>query len=305
VKVVLAGGSGALGSRLAVALHDAGHEPVVLTRRVKGGGPFREVAWDGRRVGSWAQELDGSAVVNLAGQLVDRRPTADGIALLTSSRVEPTTALVAASHAVAHPPSVWLQLSTVAIYGDAGDAELGEESPLADSPPQMAGVARAWEGAVGGARTDRLLVLRTGVVLDRRTPAFDRLTWLARWGLGGRIGSGQQWISWIHGDDFRSALLWLLDRSSLHGVVHVTGPEPLRNVDFMAALRRALHRPIAPPTPTPLVRVGAVLMRTDPALALTGRRALPRRLAADGFPFTYSTLDAALGNLVGSLPPRT
>jgi uncharacterized protein len=256
------------------------------------------VLWDGQAIGDWAEELDGAAVVNLAGELVDRRPTPQGIELLTRSRVEPTRALVAASQVVSIPPPVWLQLSTLAIYGDGGDAVLTEDSASAHGPPQMAGVARSWEGALEGARAERLLVLRTGVVLDRGTPAFDRLTGLARWGLGGRIGNGRQWISWIHGEDFRAAVLWLLDHSRLEGTVHVTSPQPAQNREFMATLRRAVHRPPSPPTPVALVRAGSVVLRTDPALALTGRRCVPTRLGADGFGFQYPGLDSALHNLL-------
>jgi NAD dependent epimerase/dehydratase family enzyme len=162
----------------------------------------------------------------------------------------------------------------------------------------MAGVARAWEEAVVGARSDRLLILRTGVVLDRGTPAIQRLTSLAHWGLGGRIGNGRQWISWLHGDDFRAAVLWLFDQPRLDEIVHVTSPLPVRNQDFMTSLRRAVHRPPAPPTPAALVRLGARLLRSDPALALTGRRGMPARLVAAGFEFRYPDLDPALHDVV-------
>jgi uncharacterized protein len=298
VKVVLAGGSGALGVPLASALVRAGHEPVILTRSVRRSIPFRQVLWDGRTVDDWAQELAGSVVVNLAGELVDRRPTSSGVDLLMRSRVEPTRALVSASKTVSEAPLLWVQLSTLAIYGDARDVVLTEESPPASGPPQMAGVARAWEEAVAGARTDRLLILRPGVVLDRGTPAIRRLTSLARWGLGGRIGDGRQWISWIHGDDFRAAVLWLFEQTDVEGIVHVTSPVPVRNREFMASIRRAVHRPPAPPTPAPLVRVGARLLSTDPALALTGRRGIPARLLAEGFGFRYPDLDSALPSVV-------
>ena len=303
MKVVLAGGTGSLGRALAPALHAAGHEPVVLTRSPRADVRWRQVSWDGRSVGAWVDELDGAAVVNLAGELVDRRPTPAGIALMTSSRVEPTRALVAASGAVDTPPPVWLQLSTLAIYGDAGEDELDESSPLADGPPQMAGVARAWEDAVVGASAARLVVLRAGVVLERGTPALDRLVGLARWGLGGRIGSGRQWVSWVHVHDFVAAALWMLEGSApegsaLEGVVHVTSPQPVRNVELMARLRRAVHRPASPPAPAALVRLGAVALRTDPALALTGRRGVPRRLLEHGFVFSQPTLGPALEDLL-------
>ena len=297
MKVVVAGGSGALGRRLCADLASAGHEVVVLTRRQRAG-PHRQVEWDGRTVGPWRDELEGSAVVNLAGELVDRRPTEANIALLTSSRVDPTRALVEASQTLETPVPVWVQASTLAIYGDAGDTILDESAPPAEGPPQMAGVARAWEAAVAGANTERLVVLRTGIVLDNDTPALDRLWSLARWGLGGRVGQGTQWISWAHIDDWLAIVRTVLEpASALDGVVHATGPEPIRNADLMAALRRSLGRPAAPPTPAFLVRLGAVLLRTDPALALTGRRAVPARLLDSGFRFDHPDLHEALADL--------
>ena len=249
-------------------------------------------------MGAWAAELAGSAVVNLAGELVDRRPTAANVALLTTSRVDPTRALVEASRTLDASVPVWVQASTLAIYGDAGDTVLDESAPPADRPPQMAGVARAWEAAVEGAHTERLVVLRTGIVLDNDTPALDRLWSLARWGLGGRVGPGTQWVSWTHVDDWLAVVRTVLPPgSSLSGVLHATGPEPARNADLMAALRRSLGRPAAPPTPAALVRLGAVLLRTDPARALTGRRAVPARLLASGFRFAHPDLDEALADL--------
>lgn len=305
MKIVVAGGSGALGRRLCADLASAGHEVVVLTRGRRPG-PHRQVEWDGRTVGPWCEELEGSAVVNLAGELVDRRPTKANTSLLTRSRVEPTRALVEASRRLHAPVPVWVQASTLAIYGDAGDVLLDESAPPADGPPQMAGVARAWEAAVNGANAERIVVLRTGIVLDNDTPALDRLRSLARWGLGGRVGSGKQWVSWIHIDDWLSIVRTALaPESTIDGVVHATGPEPTRNEDLMSALRRSARRPAAPPTPEALVRVGAVLLRTDPALALTGRRAVPARLLQTGFQFTFPNLDGALANLQTQQSKRT
>ncbi|NYJ01854.1 hypothetical protein HNR19_002552 [Nocardioides thalensis] len=297
MKVVIAGGSGALGRRLCEHLEVGGHEVVVLTRRPRPG-RFRQVEWDGSSVGAWSAELEGSALVNLAGELVDRRPTAANVELLTTSRVEPTRALVTASATLAEPVPVWLQASTLAIYGDAGDEVLDETAPPADGPPQMAGVAKAWEKSVEGANTRRLVTLRTGIVLDNGTPALDRLLSLAKWGLGGRVGPGTQWISWIHIDDWLAIVSFLLDPgTAMAGTVHATGPRPVRNAELMAALRRNVGRPAAPPTPAAMVRLGAVALRTDPALALTGRRAVPARLLDAGFEFDHPDIDEALADL--------
>jgi uncharacterized protein len=298
-KVVIAGGSGALGRRVAADFIARGDEVVVLTRAVGRGGPGRQVPWDGATVGPWADELADAVVVNLAGELVDRRPTAANIALLTKSRVEPTRALAEAAAGLARPPRVWLQMSTLAIYGDGGEAVIDETRPVADGPPQMAGVARAWEDAAAGAPAARQVVMRTGVVLDRGTPALDRLAGLVRWGLGGRVGTGRQWVSWLHIADLLAAVRWCVgDNPGLSGVIHVTSPEPVRNAELMATLRAVLRRPPSPPTPEPLVRLGALLLRTDPALALTGRRCLPARLQRAGFDFKYPTLEPALTDLL-------
>jgi len=297
VKVVLAGGSGSLGRRIAAAFSSDGHDVVILTRRPQGR-EVREVVWDGRSVGDWAAEIEGAVVVNLAGELVDRRATPEGIALLTASRVEPTRAIAQASKLASTPPVVLVQASTTAIYGDAGDAILDESAPVAEGPPQMAGVARAWEDAAREVRADRTVVLRTAIVLDTGTPALDRLVTLTRFGLGGRIASGRQWVSWIHIADFLRIVQRAVDDPSLDGVVHVSSPYPVTNRELMRSLRHALHRPPSPPTPAALVRVGAMFMRTDPALALLGRRAVPRKLLDAGFSFEFPRLDDALDDLL-------
>lgn len=300
MKVVLAGGSGALGRRIASDLSARGDDVVVLTRRIRPELPYRQAVWDGRTVGAWRDELAGAALINLAGELVDRRPTAHNIALLTTSRVDPTRALAAAAAGLAEPLQVWVQLSTLAIYGDAGEPVLDESAPLADGPPQMAGVAKAWEAAASAAPDDiRQVILRTAVVLDRGTPALDRLVAVVKWGLGGRIASGRQWTSWLHIDDLLAIVRLSLDDPDVAGVVHATAPQPVRNADLMAALRAALHRPAwAPPTPAWAVRVGSVLLRTDPLLALTGRRAVPQRLIDWGFEFRHPSIDGALADLL-------
>lgn len=301
MKVVLAGGSGALGRRLCTDLTERGHDVVVLSRTPRPG-PFRQVAWDGVSVGPWAKELEGAAVVNLAGELVDLRPTPRNIELLTRSRVQPTLALRAAAEQLDAPVPVWVQASTAAIHGDAGETLIDEDTPPADGPPQMAGVARAWEDAATGVRADRQVVLRTSIAFDRGTPALDRLVRITRFGLGGRIASGRQWISWLHIDDWLAITRWSLGVDGPtpppSGVLLATAPHPVRNAELMATLRRVLHRPPAPPTPAPLLRLGAVLLRTDPALALTGRRAVSRRLADAGFEFRHPHLDEALTDLL-------
>lgn len=324
LKVVVAGGSGSLGQALATDLVCRGHDVVVLTRRVDPDVPFRQVAWDGAHVEAWAQELAGgahTAVVNLAGRLVDVRPTPGNIASLRSSRVLPTRALVQASLQQDEPVARWVQGSTTAIWSDSGDLEVTEQTPLptgAAALPQMTGVARPWEEAAEGANTRRLVTLRTSIVLQEGSPALDRLLWLTNLGLGGRVGSGRQWFSWIHEADWLAVVRVCLGldpdvqidtgigtesgtqtNSQIDTTVVVAAaPDPVRNAALMAILRRHRRRPPAPPTPAALVRLGGVMLRTDPALGLTGRRCTSAVLADAGFRFRFEYLDEALDDLL-------
>jgi uncharacterized protein len=308
LKVVLAGGSGSLGTRIAADLGGRGHDVVVLTRHVNPALGVRQVPWDGRTVGDWAAELDGpnTAVINLAGKLVDCRPTRSNIAALKDSRVLPTRALVEASQQLKAPLAHWIQASTTAIWSDAGETHCDETTPLPTGLPQMTGVAEPWEQAFiappDGANTCHGVILRTALVLDRDSPVLTRLVGLCKYGLGGRVSTGRQWVSWIHLSDWLAivrACLGLTPGLTIPpGVLVASADHPVRNRDLMATLRRQLHRPAAPPTPAVLVKLGAVVLRTDPALGLTGRYATSKVLKDCGFEFSFPTLDVALADLL-------
>jgi uncharacterized protein (TIGR01777 family) len=308
-RVVIAGGSGSLGLAIANELASDGFEVVLLTRKVRSRIEHTQVRWDGRTVKDrWAHLLAGSVVINLAGELVDRRPTPSNKELLTQSRVRPTRALVAASRE-GEPVAAWLQMSTLAIYGDAGAEILTDypEAPPANwdqilQLPQMIDVSTEWEKSLNGANTERTVYLRTGVVLEQGTPALNRLVTMTKLLLGGTVGSGKQYVSWIHVADFVGIVKFLLTDNAgrdLNGVLHVTSPEPVTNRELMAGLRKALRRPWTPPTPAWLVKLGAaVIFRTDPNLALTGRRGVPQRLINAGFAFSYPEINSALRSLL-------
>lgn len=310
LTLVIAGGSGSLGRRLGSDLLCRGHDVVVLTRRVDPDLPLRQAKWDGRTVGPWVDVLHAprrTAVVNLAGRLVDARPTPANIASLRDSRVLSTLALVEASRRLPTPLASWVQASTTAIYGDAGEQRCDETTPLptdrGQALPQMTGVARPWEEAFAGAHTDHGVILRTSLVLDRGAPVMQRLVDLTRVGLGGPIGDGRQWVSWIHIDDWlalaRAALGLDPDLRVPSGVVIAASDHPVRNAELMATLGRRLHRPWAPPTPAVLARIGAVVLRTDPALALTGRHTTSAVLRGLGHTYRFPRLDEALADLLG------
>lgn len=329
LRVVIAGGAGLLGRHLAADLVCRGHQVVILTRTEDARLPFLQREWDGRTVGDWNHALfdqpGETAVVNLAGKLVGALPTRANIAEFTASRVEPTRALLEAVGAQpsgpGEPPQTgssdtgsadtgprrlahWLQSSTTAIWGDAGELHCTESTPLPYGPaalPQMTGVARAWEAAFTDVPAEHSVVLRTSMVLSRDAPLVTRLRRFAELGVGGRMGTGRQWVSWIHLTDWlriaRAALGLEPGLDLPTGVLVGAAPHPVRNSDLMAAIRQLQHRPSAPPTPTPVATLGAWLMGTDPALGLTGRHATSQVLADQGFEFAFPTITDALSDL--------
>ncbi|RMI28137.1 SRPBCC family protein [Nocardia stercoris] len=308
LHVVIAGGSGALGRQVAADLVCRGQRVTVLTRRIDPTLPFAQVQWDGQSVGDWARVLsdrgDGElALINLAGKLVDCRPTEANVRELRSSRVDSTAALVAAARQLARPIDYWIQASTTAIWSDAGEIRCTETTPVPEPGlPQMTGVAVPWEREFTDAVARHRTILRTSIVLDPEAPALRRLSALTKAGLGGSVGNGRQWFSWIHLQDWLAivrAALGLDPQVRLpDGILVAATDFPVRNRDLMAALRRHLHRPPAPPTPAAILAVGAVVLRTDPALGLTGRHATSEILGPAGFRFRYPTVDDALADLL-------
>ena len=302
-KVVIAGGSGFLGSALARSLATAGADIVILSRQpASPSGRIRTVVWDGRTVGLWAAELEGAAaVVNLAGRSVACRFTAENRRLILASRLDSVRAIAAATAGCRLPPAVLVQASAVGIYGDSGD-RICTEASAPSGTDFIAGVAKAWEEAFFAAEAaggPRRVALRIGFVLGRTGGALAPLAKLARFFLGGSAGNGKQYLSWIHVDDVCAIVRWVIERPGASGVYHATGPAPVTQAEFMRALRRALGRPWSPPAPAWAVRLGArFFLRVDPDLALTGQRCPPRRLLDEGFRFQWPVLPAALADLL-------
>jgi uncharacterized protein (TIGR01777 family) len=300
-RVVLAGGSGFLGQRLAQELLARNYEVVVLTRspRERSDG-VREVEWSGAHIGEWIQVLDGvDAVVNLAGRNINCPHTAENISVITESRVNSVRVLAASFDHVLHPPRVWVQAGAIGFYGDRGDQWCDEGTP--NGGDKLAGICRLWENSFNSAvvpKTRRVL-LRIGVVLDRNGGALPLLAKLTKWFCGGAAGSGKQYISWIDCADLNRMFIEAIERKDLSGTFNATAPNPVTNKEFMRQLRRALHRPLALPTPALGVRLGAWLMRTEPSLALSGCRCAPKRFLEAGFSFQFPDLRAALKNIYG------
>lgn len=299
-KAILAGGSGYLGKLLAEKLIPLGWDVVILTRNPDlYEGPGRAVAWDGRTQGPWVAELEQATVlVNLTGKRVNCRPTKAHQEAVLTSRVDSVRVLGEALRLVDHPPMTWIQCSSTAAYGDARDRLCTESAHVPKGYPMD--VCVAWETALGQALLPgmRHVVLRISFVLGAQDGALPFLKRLSTWGLGGTIGHGQQWISWIHEDDMAQLFLQAIEDQAWQGVINASSPQPVTNKTFMAALRQVLRRPWSPPVPKPFVYLGAWLVNSDPIIALTGRRATSSRLEDLHFEFHHRDLTHALTHLL-------
>jgi uncharacterized protein (TIGR01777 family) len=308
MKIVIPGGSGHLGVILARAFTAEGHEVVVLSRGTKTA-PWRTVAWDGETLGPWCRELDGAdAVVNLAGRSVNCRYHASNRRQMLDSRIRSTEVIGRAIAAAARPPRIWLQSSTATIYAhrydtanDEATGILGGGEPNAPDTWRFSiDVARQWEAKaveVTPAST-RLVLMRTAMVMSpERGGTFDILAGLASRGLGGSVGDGRQFVSWIHDADFLRAVAWLLEHD-LSGPVNLSSPNPLPYAEFMRGLRRAMRMPIGLPATKWMIEIAALLMRTESELVLKSRRVVPGRLLEAGFRFEFPEWPGAAADLV-------
>jgi uncharacterized protein len=298
-RIILAGGSGFVGQALAPVLIAKGCEVIVLGR----GAAHREsgvdyLQWDGTTLGEWSTAIDGAdAIVNLTGKNVNCRHTSGNRREIIRSRVDSVRVLGEATVRCKTPPKIFVQASGIGYYGDTGDRTADEDAP--NGTDFSAEVCRQWEGAFDllDLPATRKVVLRLGVVLGREGGALPILEKLTRWFLGGAVGSGRQYMSWIHVADIVRMFVLAIEQSELAGAFNATAPAPVTNSEFMSKLRRALHRPWSPPVPAPFAKVGAWLMGTEGELALLSYRCAPRRFLDQGFTFQFPALRDALADL--------
>jgi uncharacterized protein (TIGR01777 family) len=295
VEVLVTGASGFVGSAVRPALISAGHRPVIA---VRGGGVpagVDGIAWQPEAGTIDAPALEGiGGVVHLAGAGIgDRRWTGARKQLILESRTKPTGLLASTLAGLGRKPSVLVSSSAIGYYGDRGDEVLTERSAAGDD--FTAEVCRQWEAAAAPV-TDadiRLVTIRTGIVLGRTGGMLGRVLPPFRLGLGGRLGSGRQYLSWVSLDDEVAAILRALEQPSLTGPTNITAPNPVTNREFTETLGRVLHRPTR--LPTPLAPLRAVYGRElVESLLLGGQRVLPAALTAEGFEFAHPTLEEAL-----------
>lgn len=288
MRWVVSGASGFIGTALVRALRADGDDVVTLVRRAPSGGEFR---WDPARREIDPAALDGAdVVVHLAGAGIgDRRWSDNRKELILASRVDSTTTLAAEIARRDAKPRVWLCASAVGYYGDTGEEVVDESSP--SGAGYAAEVVRQWEAAAT-ADGVRVVNLRSGIVLSPTGSTLAKLLPLFKFGVGGRLGSGRQWMSWIALSDEIAAIRFLAGRDDIAGPVNLTAPEPVRNAEFTKALARAVHRPAIFPVPSPALR--AVFGGFADEGPLASQRVVPSRLDAAGFHFGFDDIDAAL-----------
>jgi len=305
-RIILAGGSGFLGQVLRGHFLKQGCEVVVLTRSPREmNGRGRECFWDGRSLSEWTRELEGADVlVNLAGRSVDCRYHARNRRLMMDSRVDSTRVLGEAIARCANPPKVWLNSSTATIYKHTFGPAWDESGEIGATPEAQDAfsieVATAWEREFNAAQAPRTrkVALRTAMVFGHgANSVFPVLCRLARFGLGGHMASGRQYVSWIHEADLCHALDWLIEHDEFSGPVNVAAPNPVTNSEMMALVRDLCGVPFGLPAAAWMLEVGAFFLRTETELIIKSRRVVPCRLLSDGFEFRFPELRPALEDL--------
>jgi uncharacterized protein (TIGR01777 family) len=296
MRVAITGASGLIGGALRTRLTARGDDVLTVGRGVDA-----EIVWDPASGGLDGTALDGvDAVVHLSGEGIgERRWTPEQKAAILDSRVQGTDLLARTLAGMPTPPSVLVSGSAIGWYGDRGDERLTEHSAPPATPGFLSRVCVAWEAATGPAEAAgiRTVHARTGIVLTPDGGALARMLLPFRLGLGGRIGSGRQYMSWISLADEVGALVHAIDTPAIVGPLNLTAPNPVANATFTEALGTALHRPTVLPTPLlPLkLRYGAELVES---LLVEGQRVLPAALEAGGYEFRDPELAGALASML-------
>ncbi len=298
MNVLVTGSRGLIGSALVSFLEASGHRVTKLIRSKPRPG-LAEVQWDpdaGRLDGSALEGLDG--VLHLAGENIVGRWTAKKKARIRESRINGTCLLAESLAGLARPPAVLVAASAIGYYGDRGDTVLKEESSSGEG--FLAGVCRDWEAATKPAvqKGIRVVHLRIGLVLSRAGGALARMLPPFRLGVGGKIGSGNQYMSWIAIDDLVRVIAHVLAKVDLGGAVNTVAPNPITNLEFTRTLGRVLHRPTLFPMPAFALRLGFGEMGQE--LLLASQRVEPARLLATGFSFRFPVLEDALRHVLSA-----
>jgi uncharacterized protein len=305
-RIVIAGGSGLLGQALARHFLNTDWDVIILTRSPGQSGLLgRQVGWDADTLGDWTREVESAAaVINLTGKSVNCRYTAQNRKEILGSRVNSTRVLGQAIGRCAEPPQVWLNASTATVYrhtlGEPWD-ETGQTEATVEAKDRFSvEVAWAWERALNEASTARTrkVAMRTAMVLGLgKNSVFPVLRRLARLGLGGRMGSGRQFVSWIHEADYCRSVEWMIAHHDFEGPVNLVAPNPLPNAEMMRTLRQVCGVPFGLPATDWMLEAGAFVLRTETELLIKSRRVIPGRLLQSSFAFEFPAIREAFEDL--------
>lgn len=298
-KIIIAGGNGYLGKLLANHWGADKYDIVILTRKPCYLKNTQTVLWNGVDTGDWVTELEGAfALINFAGRSVDCRYTEKNKKEIIQSRVKSTHALGIAVQGCKNPPQVWLNASSATIYPHSEKEKMTEAyTDFGNSFSDT--VCKVWEEtffAVPSPAT-RKAALRIALVMGNNGGAFPVLKKLAQFGLGGKMGKGTQYISWIHEQDFCRAIDYVLNQP-IEGAVNISAPQPETNQHFMESLRQGLGKRFGINHPRWLLELGAILLQTETELILKSRNVVPQRLLKNGFEFEYPSITEAFKSLL-------
>jgi uncharacterized protein (TIGR01777 family) len=299
MKIVLTGGTGFIGRRLIEELLNVDHDVVLLTRRRRLDFPsaVHQEEWDAKTVGVWCRVMNGAgAIINLTGEsLAAQRWTQEQKKRIISSRLNATRVVIEALRRESRKPSVLINASAIGYYGDIPDGTVKEDHPHGSG--FLAETCTLWEAEALKAEDIgiRVALMRIGVILGKDGGIIKKMLLPFRLFVGGRIGSGRQWLSWIHLDDAVRAILHVLNTPALDGPINITAPEPVTMNQFCLALGNVLKRPSWIPVPDFVVRLAVGEMSE---MVLTGQRVVPQKLLEQGFNFRHSNLLEALESIL-------
>lgn len=299
--LIIAGGTGFLGNVLINHFKTKVEKIIILTRSQKSN--YENVTflvWDGKTKREWAQVFEGADVlINMTGKSVDCRYTDKNKALILSSRIDSTKVLGEVIAQCLNPPKVWLNSSTATIYRHSLDKQMGEETGEIGNGFSV-GIAKAWEQEFFSHQLEqtRQVALRTSIVFGKNGGAFVPIKRLAQIGMGGKQGSGNQKVSFIHEVDFARSIEFIINKQEIEGPINIVSPSPTTNTSLMKIVRKQLKMPIGIPMPKILLEFGARLINTETELILKSRNVIPSKLKQCGFTFKHDTLEQVLVNLL-------
>ena len=300
-KIIIAGGTGFLGECLSSFYLTKGFQVIILTRKQQADkAPLFYHKWDGKSIGDWAETLENAeALINLTGKSVDCRYNERNKQLIYDSRLDATRILGLAVAACRIPPKVWINAASATIYRHSLDKPMDEETGEVGTGFSV-DVCKKWEAAFNEQKVPqtRKIILRISIVLGYEKGALQPLKNLAKLGMGGKQGPGNQYFSWIHERDFVNIIDFVIQNREMEGVYNVAAPHPVSNSQLMDHIRSILKIPFSIPMPSWLLRIGAVLIKTETELILKSRYVVPQKLLQKNYTFEFPTIEKALNDLL-------